>query len=339
MMKMDLPELTILDIGHGNCAVLKDTEGVIIIDCADGATLIHTLSHLSIQEISHILISHADEDHIAGIIDILLDKKIKVGDVYLNSDSQRGTRTWKALRLALRDAHQCSGTRCFIGLTTEQTGQLNVGQVEVEILAPTPEVAMSGAGGKDLQGRPLNANSMSAVIGLVHNSHRVAILAADIDKVGLDNLLEGSQDLSADILVFPHHGGKPGSRDSKAFAQRLCSLVKPNLVIFSIGRGRFGNPRQEIVEGVVASVPEAHILCTQLSQQCAASLPSSEHTHLNSLPAKGRISNSCCGGTVSIKIDGSKTTYAARIALHREFIDNEVPTPVCRKFLSRAEPV
>ena len=48
---MDFPELTILDIGHGNCAVLKDTEGVIIIDCADGATLIHTLSHLSIQEI------------------------------------------------------------------------------------------------------------------------------------------------------------------------------------------------------------------------------------------------------------------------------------------------
>jgi competence protein ComEC len=338
MTMMDLPELIILDIGHGNCTLLIDTEGVIIVDCAHGATLIETLENLSIREIAHVLISHADEDHIKGIIDLLSHEDIIVRNVYVNSDSSKKGRTWIGMRLALRDARQRFGTR-VLGLTTALTGQLNVGQVEVEIIAPTHELVMGGPTGVDLQGRRLNSNSVSAVIRLVHNSHKVALLAGDIDRLGLESLLEEECDMRADILVFPHHGGKPGSGDAKAFAQRLCSLVKPNLVIFSIGRGRFGNPRQEIVEGVVASVPEAHILCTQLSQQCAASLPSSEHTHLNSIPAKGRISNSCCGGTVSIKIDGNKTTYAARIALHREFIDNKVPTPVCRKFLSRAKPV
>jgi beta-lactamase superfamily II metal-dependent hydrolase len=52
-------------------------------------TLIETLEHLSIREISHILISHADEDHIAGIIDILLDRNIKVTNIYINSDAQK----------------------------------------------------------------------------------------------------------------------------------------------------------------------------------------------------------------------------------------------------------
>jgi len=328
---MDLPELIILDIGHGNCAIVRDTAGVIVIDSAHGATLIETLTHLSIREISHILISHADEDHIAGIIDILLDRNIKVTNIYINSDAQKKTRTWEALRRAAQDARQRSGTRVVVGLTTELTNQLNVGQVKVEILAPTPELAMSGAGGQDLQGRRLNANSISAVIGLVHDGHRVAILAADIDQVGLNNLLQERSDLKADILVFPHHGGRPGGADGKAFAQQLCDLVKPNLVVFSIGRGRFGNPREEIVEGVVSSVPMAHILCTQLSKKCADSVPDLEPTHLNTLPGRGRTSNSCCGGTVSIKIAGNKTTYAAGIAAHQQFIDR-VSNPLCRRF-------
>ncbi len=328
---MSLPELIILDVGHGNCAVLRDTNGVIVIDCAYGVTLIETLEHLSIQEISHILISHADADHIAGIINLLLNEDIKINNVHLNPDLLRNTEIWKDLLIALKDARLRLGTVVSSELTTTKTGQLNVGQVMVEILAPTPELALAGGVGKTVDDRRLNPNSTSAVIGLVHNTHRVAILGADIDQVGLDELLKERSELKADILVFPHHGGRPGGADGKAFAQQLCDLVKPNLVVFSIGRGRFGNPRKEIVEGVVSSLPTAHILCTQLSSKCADSAPDSEPAHLNALPARGRTSNSCCGGTVSIKIAGNKTTYAAGIAAHQQFIDR-VSNPLCRRF-------
>jgi competence protein ComEC len=61
---MDLPELIILDVGHGNCALIKDANNVIVIDCPPGGILSETLEHLSIQEILHILISHSDADHI-----------------------------------------------------------------------------------------------------------------------------------------------------------------------------------------------------------------------------------------------------------------------------------
>ena len=328
---MSLPELIILDVGHGNCAILRDTNGVIIIDCPQGVTLIETLEKLSIKEISHILISHADADHIAGIINLLLNETIKINNVHLNPDFSRETEIWKDLRSALTDARLRLGTVVSSELTTTKTGQLNVGQVLVEILAPTPELALVGGVGRTVDERRLNPNSTSAVIGLVHNTHRVAILGADIDQVGLDELLKERSELKADILVFPHHGGRPGGADGQTFAQQLCDLVKPNLVIFSIGREKFENPRKEIVEGVVTAVPKAHILCTQLSRNCADSVPDSEPPHLNALPARGRTSNSCCGGTVSIKIAGNKTTYAAGIAGHQQFIDR-VSHPLCRRF-------
>lgn len=335
---MDLPELIILDVGHGNCALIRDANDAIVIDCPPGGTLAETLEHLSIKEILHILISHSDADHIGGMIDLLSNEDIKIHNVHINPDAIKKSAIWLDFRIALKDARQRFGTNVSSELTTTKTGSLNIGSVNIEILAPTPELNLGGAGGTDLQGRRLTSNSISAVIGIVHDSHRVAILAADIDNVGFDNLIQDQKSLSADILVFPHHGGKPGSADPKIFAQQFCTFIQPKLIIFSIDRNRFNNPRTEIVEGIIYSVPDAHILCTQLSQQCTTSLPSSKPTHLNTLPARGLNSNSCCGGTITIKIDGSRTNYA-EMALHKEFIVNQVTSPICRKLLSTVKPV
>ncbi len=330
---MDSPELIILDVGHGNCTLIRDANDVMVIDCPPGGTLVETLEHLSIKEILHILISHSDADHIAGMIDLLANEDIKIHNVHINPDAIKKSEIWLDLRSALKDARQRFGTKVSSELTTTKTGSLNIGSANIEVLAPTPELILGGAGGTDLLRRRLTSNSISAVIGIVHDSHRVAILAADIDNVGFENLIQDQKSLSADILVFPHHGGKPGSADARTFAQQFCNFIQPKLIIFSIDRNRFNNPRTEIVEGIISSVPNAHILCTQLSQQCTTSLPSSKPTHLNTLPARGLNSNSCCGGTITIKIDGNRTTYA-EMALHKEFIINQVTSPICRKFLS-----
>ncbi|QLE59518.1 MBL fold metallo-hydrolase [Nostoc sp. TCL26-01] len=334
---MDSPELIILDVGHGNCALIRDVNDVMVIDCPPGGTLAGTLEHLAIKEILHILISHTDADHIAGIIDILSNEDIKVHNVHINPDASKKSDIWTDVRIALQDARKRSGLRFSSELTTTKTGSLNIGSVEIEILAPTPELISGGAGSTDLQRRRLTSNSISAVVGIVHGSHRVAILAADIDNVGFDNLIQDQNNLSADILVFPHHGGKPGGADPKIFAEQFCTVVQPKLIIFSIDRNRFSNPRIEIVEGIISSVPNAHILCTQLSKQCTTTLPSSTPTHLNTLPARGLNSNSCCGGTITIKINGSKTNYA-EMALHKDFIINQVTSPICRKFLPILKP-
>src|SRR5438128_4454832 len=150
MMMMDLPELIIVDVGHGNCAILRDTDGTVIIDCGPSSTLIDVLDQLNVHDISSIFISHADQDHIGGVIALLLKGDMKVHNVFLNTDALKRTDIWQDLRSALRDARRRKGTMIHLGLTTTRTGQLSVGQVEIEILAPTPELAMSGEGAEDL---------------------------------------------------------------------------------------------------------------------------------------------------------------------------------------------
>ena len=58
------PNLTILDVGHGNAAVLADTGGVVVIDCGKGGTLLDYLETVGIKKVDVLLISHADSDHI-----------------------------------------------------------------------------------------------------------------------------------------------------------------------------------------------------------------------------------------------------------------------------------
>ncbi|HYT44420.1 MAG TPA: MBL fold metallo-hydrolase [Methylomirabilota bacterium] len=335
---MDLPELIVLDVGHGNCAILRDTNAVTVIDCPPALTLLETLERLGISTIDQVLISHADVDHVGGLINLLED--VIVRNIYINPDADKKSRIWKDIRIALGLAEE-RGTEVHVGLTSQWTKKFNSGQIEIEILAPSTEIALSGAGGDDSEDHKLTSNSMSVVVGLMHNSQRVAILPGDIDDRGLDNLLVKQRDIEAQILIFPHHGGLPGGKiNGHDFARKLCALVKPHLIVFSIDRDRFKNPREDTMQGVLSVVPNAHIVCTQLSRKCAAELPDSNFDHLTSLPAMGRARGKCCGGTISIKINGKQSTYAPLFTLHRNFVSNKsnVTEPMCLRYHSSVKP-
>lgn len=329
---MDFPKLIILDVGHGNCAILQDTDAITVIDCPSSSILVETLERLDIEVVNNVLISHSDVDH-AGGLSTLLDS-VFVENVYINPDASKRSinngALWKGVRIALELAEQ-KGTIVHPALTSTLSKKIHSGQVEIEILSPSSGVALGGAGGEDLEGHQLNSNSMSVVIGLVHEDYRVVLLPGDMDAVGLDNLLKRQKNIEAHILVFPHHGGTPGQTDPQNFALKLGNLVKPSLVVFSHNRYRFQNPREDIMQGIVLAVPNAHIMCTQLSLKCAVNTPSSDFKHLLGLPAAGHINDSCCGGTILVKINGKHTNYAPLPTSHKNFVTDAsmVPEPLC----------
>jgi beta-lactamase superfamily II metal-dependent hydrolase len=328
----DLPELLILDVGHGNCAILRDTLAVTIIDCGfDGKILLETLEQLAINAVDHILISHADIDHIGGLEPLV--KEFPVRNIYLNADASKKGRTWQGILKTLELAER-SGTEVHIGLTSRYSKKIISGEVDIEILAPSASIAASGPGGIDQDGHTLASNSMSVVIGLIHNSHRVALLPGDMDEIGLKHLQKNHKDLEAQILVFPHHGGNPGSADGLEFAQSLCNSVRPDLVIFSLQRELYDNPKENILRGVVTTLPDTHIVCTQLSRKCSPILVTSDSSHLNNLPAQGLVSNTCCGGTIRIKINGDRMVYTPAPVLHQKFVKGLV-SPLCLQRLNR----
>lgn len=327
---MDLPRLIILDVAHGNCAILQDTEGTVVIDCAHGYTLIDTLRQLGISQIDRIIISHADEDHIEGFIKLLLEESITIKHIYINPDGSKKTDIWIELRLAIEDAKKRQNTKRDF-LHTEMNGNLDIGQVNIQILAPNMDL-VGQVGGLDLHKNKLNSNSVSAVIRLVYKSRGVALLAGDIDNIGLNNLTNDAPDFTADVLVFPHHGGNAssGGKGNQEFTKQLCEQVQPILILFSNGRNKHHNPRKEIIETVLDTLPDVHIMCTQLAKTCAPDILAIASTHLNDFPAKGRDAHHCCGGTVVVNFNNSETTYAPSED-HRQFVKENVLSALCMR--------
>ena len=141
------------------------------------------------------------------------------------------------------------------------------------MLAPRQELAIRTAHGRTADDRQLTPNAMSAVIRIWSGDVPRVLVAGDIDQVGLESLSANNPDIRADVLVFPHHGGRPGRSDPDAFAEALTKAVEAKLVVFSIGRGRYRTPRPEIVAAVLRASHDAHVACTQLSEHCTAELP------------------------------------------------------------------
>jgi len=327
---MSDPTVSILDVGHGNCAVLTDDK-VVVIDAGPGATLLDFLEKEGIKQVDVVLISHADEDHIKGLVSLLESKTVAVQLVRINSDALKGSPTWNDLTYLLDEANKAGDIRFDVGLTTNQTGQFDTATIRIEILAPSPGLAVKGPGSKDHKGRKLTTNSNSAVVRLLRNGKPLLLLPGDIDEIGLANLLESNSDISAEIAVFPHHGGGAGSTDLSTFASGFCTASKPGKLVFSIGRGKYDTPRPEIVEAVRSLLPEIRILCTQLSKHCASQLPSTEPNHLSGKVSKGSESRRCCAGTISLTLAENETSVFPILGAHLDFIANSAPTALCVK--------
>jgi len=331
------PRLAILDVGHGNSAVLVDDHGVVVIDAGPGSALLDFLTQEGISRIDVLLISHADKDHIEGVIGLLASEEVSIGRIRLNSDALKSSELWSDLLFDLDRRERLGKVDVDATLNASHSGMFDQGSVHIEILAPSFYIAARGPGSHDRQGRVLTSNSISAVIRLVKNGRALVLLPGDIDEAGLANLISACQDTetpmdaTAPIVVFPHHGGRPGDADMASFAKKFCELVRPAVVIFSIGRGRYQTPQPDVVSAVREAVPNVRIACTQLSTHCAANAPSIEPQHLMPQFARGREERRCCAGTLIFDLTDSDNTLLPSNTEHQDFISLFAPTALCRR--------
>ena len=155
--------------------------------------------------------------------------------------------TWKDIRLALTEARKTAGTRVVPAIHTGVSSEINIGVITTSILTPDEFTVLSGIGGKDKHGKEIDRHSLNAIICFEFEGRKL-ILLGDINNNGLDNLeMEGIK-LTADAIVFPHHGGKPGASDPIFFTKRVCDLTDPSHIIFSVASMRANHPRSDIVE-------------------------------------------------------------------------------------------
>ena len=321
------PELIVLDVAHGNCSLVIGQDTTVVIDAPRGGLHIDALKARSIRDVHAVIISHADADHMGGVAHLLYDEDIRVHSVYVNADATKtargGGEVWQNFVRALTDAVGRGEVRAF-GIKRGDTIELNDRLIHLDVLAPSTDLVLLAAGGRD-QGRHLKSNTLSVVVRVLFGDRPLALLTGDLDQTGLESLLRGNDELHAKVLVFPHHGGRSGG-DDRAFASAITEAVEPEVVIFSIGREmRYPNPRPEIVAGLLAARPNVAIMCTQLSKRCSPGtfFPA----HIGTLPAKGKHLGRCCAGSIRLGVNGLDTPGAAD---HAAFVDSLGPLPLCR---------
>lgn len=325
---MQSPRVAVVDVGHGACAVVTADNRAVVIDAGPKNGLLQFLEREGIRKIDRLLISHADEDHISGVIGLLSSKTVSIGSVHVNSDAMKSSKTWDSLLYELSQRDEQSEIDFQTSLARTRSDALDLPGVRIEIISPSKHLAGKGPGARH-NGRRVSSNSASAVIRVSTATFEGILFAGDLDDVGLDDALAAVSGLNSKILVFPHHGGRPGGETPAAFAERLCKAVRPSVVVFSIGRNRYDNPLPEIVEAVREAAPNVRILCTQLSKHCAQEAPATDTQHLSNAFSVGRETGVACAGTVVIDLGSG--VIVPNASAHATFIGSSVQMPMCRE--------
>ncbi|MFJ2724493.1 ComEC/Rec2 family competence protein [Streptomyces collinus] len=328
--KPDTLEAVILDVGHGNCAILREGDTCVIVDAKSDKLLYQELIDSGVRRIEHLVLSHADTDHIAGALRLLPNTDFEIGTVWVNSDSAKDSMKWDELLRLLTRLRREDRFRVRMGISDLEDWELSLKRILIDVLHPTLSDIGHGTGKKGKVRPEITTNGMSVVLRVLMDGQPALLLPGDLDTAGLHQMLGRTKPVTAHVLVYPHHGGHSGEAQEGDFARSLCSAVQPEVILFSMGRSAFRNPLPEVVAEIANSFSHARIACTQLSPNChAGAPPAGPPLHLLT-PAAGHSENQCCAGTVRISVtaDG-EISVVPHSDEHQSWIRSNVSDPMC----------
>ena len=212
--------ITYLDVGQGNAVVIRQGNQTMLIDGGPRESSSFVVSYLKqqgIQKLDYVLISHFDEDHLAGAIGALYN--FPVGTLitaYYETDS--------SIYDSYKEAVEEKG---YEPVHPSLGDTFSLGDGSFRIISPV------SYGHED-------ENQDSVGIILEMGSDRFFI-GGDIGLEGEKEILEAGVDIQADVMLMNHHG----SHVSREFFQ----AVNPSWAVISCGEGNsYGHPRQDTVE-------------------------------------------------------------------------------------------
>lgn len=294
------PHGVLLDVGHGNAAVFFDGETAVVVDAGSGGLVTETLERHGISDISALIVSHRHHDHTSEVPSLLSNRELHIHRLFVNSDAYRNpsSRFEKQLLGAINDSFRRNRTELEQANVTLGP-RMGTGRLEVRVLWPDVDTAMRGVGAATDGSDAVLPHEMAVVVRVAYPQGRSVLLCADLDSGGIETLVGDPEcDLTADILVYPHHGGLVGAGNAgreRALATALAKAVDPEIVIFSNGRERHGNPRPEVVRGIRSArdSPKIRLVCTQLSKRC------SSEPHLDTGRLDATLGSAGAGGGLS----------------------------------------
>ena len=226
-------EITVLDVGQGNCtlittpsnqAILIDGGGFSGRSSFDTGRLIIApfLWKKGIHSIEYVILTHPESDHLKGLI--YLFDNFSINGFIKNSDKSQSTGYEKLIRI-------CQKKDIQIVIPTKDHQRLVAGSVELLFFLQEPQ----------MKGQNFNDNSL--VTQLKYKNFTM-LFPGDILARRENQLVRqyGSQ-LKSDLMLSPHHGSQSSS--TKFFLEKIL----PESVIISCGwHNRYGFPDKIVLK-------------------------------------------------------------------------------------------
>ena len=169
-----------------------------------------------------ILASHADADHIQGLLDVAKNFRVRAAIF--------GRTPMKDAEFA--ELYSILQKRGIESLTVSRGNVLTFGDVKIEVLYPLKNEIAKAA----------SENNNSLVLRLIYGQRKF-LLTGDIEKEAEAELINSPEFLQTDVVKVAHHGSLTSS------TQDFINASKAKLAIISVGKqSQFGHPKPEVVE-------------------------------------------------------------------------------------------
>ncbi len=293
-------EVWFVDVGQGHATVAVCDGRAMVIDCPNrGADAVVALLDEHGDNSDAIVVTHRDLDHCGGIRAII--DRHPPTFLYINPSyavPPGGAEKMK-VRAVLQSIYSAADIHGVSIRPIHRGDSGTLASMTWDALAPTYRTVLNSS--------LTDATNRSSVVLRLDFEEKRVLMTGDIDAAAISALINGGDDLSALVLLVPHHGAATKGLES------LVAAVDPRIAIISAGRSAGTHPALSTLEGLAAR-PACRIMCTEVNRFCEAA----------------RIENPTCAGTVRVCLHTEDITVDPSAVEHNARIDM-FASPVCRQ--------
>ena len=219
------------DVGQGDATLLRaGPDAAIVVDTGpDPGPVDRCLSQLGITRVPWLILTHLHADHAGGVAGVAKGRRV---DRLLYSGVETPSGNWRQVLAVLPDV-----PRLAAGPGTV----VAAGEATIDVLARRPLLS-PGVDERD----SAEENDSSLVMRAQLPGLRV-VLAGDVEPAGQDAAVVGGAELSAQVLLVPHHGS---ARQSSGFLHAVGASV----ALISVGANNdYGHPAARTLDAVSAT--------------------------------------------------------------------------------------
>lgn len=224
--KMPL-EVAFLDVGQGDATLInyQGSNQVLIDGGSNGNKLLNELGKVmpaSDRKIEVVILTHADYDHLAGLIDLL--KTYEIG-IFLDNGQKADSAIFRELEQVIRERN--IKTEAILTGTSIEINQ----ELQLKVLNPDqPSVSTD------------DRNGDSVVVRLDYGSNSF-LFTGDAEEETEKEMLADDDQIDVDWLKVSHHGSKGAS------SLNYLKKVSPQTAIISVGKdNRYRHPHEQALQ-------------------------------------------------------------------------------------------